>query len=129
MPKTKAWNVHGEPTSAPPRNSAGHHDRDRGRAEVGAGDHRLPPDGVEQPAEQQRAEEVPDREDDEEDRDEARGDVEEGRVERPEVERDAVVEERLADEERKAEDRAARIALEGGLGDLAERDRRRAAAP
>src|SRR5205807_8628943 len=43
-------------------------------------------------------------------------------VEDPEVERHAVVEERLADEEREAENRAPRIALEGGLGDLAERD-------
>ena len=100
-----------------------HQGRDQRRAEVGARDHRLPPDGVEEPAEEQRAEEVPDREHDEEDRDEARGHVPERRVEDPEVERHAVVEEGLADEQREAEDRAPRVALEGGLGDLAERDR------
>ena len=38
------------------------HDEHDGRAEVGAGDHRLAPDGVEQPPEQQRPEEVADRE-------------------------------------------------------------------
>ena len=119
----KAWNVHGEPPSAWPVNSAAMRAAISGRAEVGAGDHRLPADGVEEPAEEQRAEEVPDREDDEEDRDEARGDAPERRVEHPEVERHAVVEERLADEQREAEDRAPRVALEGGLGDLAERDR------
>src|SRR5262249_49897840 len=83
---------------------------------------RLPADRVEETPEQQRAEEVADGEDDQEDGDVARGDAPEGRVERPEVEGDAVVEERLADEERETEDRAARGALEGGLGDPAERE-------
>ena len=105
-------------------NSAASTSRDHRRAEVGARDHRLPPDGVEQPPEQQRPEEVADREDDQEvpgrsSRRRRRTSCED----RPEVEGDAVVEERLADEEREAEDRAPRVALEGGPGDLAERDR------
>ena len=94
------------------------HHADRGRAEVGAGDHRLAADRVEQPPERHRAEEVADREDDDEDRHDRRGDAEEGREQGAEVEGDAVVDEGLTDEQREAEDRPLRIELERGAGDL-----------
>jgi hypothetical protein len=92
-------------------------DQQEPREDVGAGDHRLAPDGVEQPPEDQRPEEVADRERDDVVAD-ARGlDV----IERAEHERigeeDGVVEERLADEERQADDRAPGVGAEHGLRD------------
>ena len=86
---------------------------ERRRAEVRAGDHRDATDGVEQPAEQERAEEVAGGEDHHETA--ARGSTLTSKKlvqDRPQVEGDGVVEERLADEEREAEDRAARVAPE-----------------
>jgi hypothetical protein len=92
------------------------------RAEVADGDHRLAADGVEQPAEDQRAEEVGRREDDQEHGHEPRRHAEERREERAQVERDPVVGEGLADEERETQDRPAWVGHEAGAGDLGERD-------
>ena len=96
-----------------------HHRRDQ----VGAGDHRPAPDGVEEAPEQQRAEEVAGGEDGVEEPDLVRADAEVGGQRQAERDRDRVVEERLADEQREAEHGALRIDLEHGPGDLAERDR------
>ena len=99
------------------------HDRaDRGRGEVGAGDHRLATDRVEQAPERDRPEEVADGEDDQEHRHEARRDPVEAAVEGAEVEGDAVVDESLADEQRDREQRSLRVLLHGDGGDLPERD-------
>ncbi len=98
----------------------GQHDRG---ADVGARDHRLAADGVEQAPEQQRADEVRDREQRQVQRDDAVLDLVEGDEERAEAEGDRVVDEGLADEQREAEEGALRVGLEGRRGDLAQRDR------
>ena len=74
MTTTSPSNAHGE-LSAVPDEEQRQDCRCRSRTEIAAGDHRDPPDGVEQSAQHQRPEEVPEGEDDDEDRDESRRDA------------------------------------------------------
>ena len=77
MTSTKAMNDHVGEAAA--EQEAPSDRRHRGRAEVGADDHRFAPDRVEETSEGERAEQVADREDGNEEGHGARGDLEEVR--------------------------------------------------
>ena len=99
----------------------GEQQQDAGQ-DVGARDHRLAADRVEQPAEHQRADQVADG-DDREVVARVGLDVEEDGEDLRVAERDRVVQEGLADEQREAQDGPARVAGHHGAGDGAEADR------
>ena len=98
--------------------SQSEHEQADGGDEVGAGDHRPPPDRVEEPAEQQRAGEVGDPERDQIGGRGRVGDLEERGQDDREGEDDRVVDEGLGGHQREAQDRAPRIALEQRAPDL-----------
>lgn len=107
--------------------AAGHEgpeqDGDPRRAQVAQRHHRSPPHRVEQPPEQEGAHEVRDPEERQVVRDRARAHPEELSEQGAEVEGEGVVEERLPDEQREPQRGPLRVAQEGDLGDLRERDR------